>query len=99
VKTKTRASLKPVRLEIPDHWTPETAFAVFELINDLRDQIRSRYALDIQDALRRQLLPRDTDEAPMPPKDFCPAKSPDVDAMALYRPRHRRRIVPDLSRR
>lgn len=99
MKTKTRASLKPVRLEIPDHWTPETAFAVFELINDLRDQIWSRYAIDIQDALRRQLLPRDTDEAPMPPKDFCPAKSPDVDAMALYRPRPRRRIVPDLSRR
>jgi hypothetical protein len=42
VKTKTRASLKPVRLEIPDHWPPETAFAVFELINELRDQIWSR---------------------------------------------------------
>ena len=68
--TKTRASLKPVRLEIPDHWPPETAFAVFELINDLRDQIWSRYAIDIQDALRRQLLPRDTDQAPTPPKDF-----------------------------
>jgi hypothetical protein len=94
VTTKTRASLKPVRLEIPDHWTPETAFAVFELI-----KIWSRYAIDIQDALPRQLLPRDTDEAPTPQKDFRPAKSPDADAMALYRPRPRRRIVPDLSRR
>ena len=68
--TKPTPGLNPVRLEIPDHWTPETALAVFELINDLRDQIWSRYAIDIQDALRQQLLPRDTDGAPMPPKDF-----------------------------
>jgi len=71
VTTKTRASLKPVRLEITDHWPPGTAFAVFELINDLRDQIWSRYAIDIQDALRRQLLPDDTNaNAPTPPQDF-----------------------------
>jgi hypothetical protein len=70
VTTKPTPGLNPVRLEIPDHWTPETALAVFELINDLRDQIWSRYAIDIQDALRRQLLPRDTDQAPTPPKDF-----------------------------
>ena len=56
--TKPRLGLKPVRLEIPDHWTPETAFAVFELINDLRDQIWSRYAIDIQDALPRPPAPR-----------------------------------------
>jgi len=70
VTTRLSPALNPVRLEIPDHWTPETALAVFELINDLRDQIWSRYPIDIQDALRRQLLPRDTDEAPTPPKDF-----------------------------
>ena len=69
--TKPRAGLKPVRLEIPDYWTPETALAVFELIDDLRDQIWSRYAIDIQDALRRQLMPGDTDaNAPTPPQDF-----------------------------
>jgi hypothetical protein len=50
--------------------TPETAFAVFELINDLRDQIWSRYAIDIQDALRRQLLPATLTKPPPPPKDF-----------------------------
>ena len=49
--TKPLDGLKPVLLEIPDHWTPETALAVFELINDLRDQIWSRYAIDIQDEL------------------------------------------------
>ena len=77
--TKPRAGLKPVRLEIPDHWTPETALAVFELINDLRDQIWSRYAIDIQDELRRQLLPGDTDaNAPtrrVGPGNFTPSLS------------------------
>jgi hypothetical protein len=61
VTTKPRDGLKPILLEIPDHWTPETALAVFELINDLRDQIWSRYAIDIQDELRRQLLTGDPD--------------------------------------
>jgi hypothetical protein len=71
VTTKPRNGLKPVLLEIPDHWTPETAVAVFELINDLRDQIWSRYAIDIQDELRRQLLPGDTDaNDAAPPQDF-----------------------------
>ena len=69
--TKPRLGLKPVRLEVPDHWAPETALAVFELIDDLRDQIWSRYAIDIQDSLRRQLSPGDTNaNAPTPPQDF-----------------------------
>ncbi len=69
--TKPRAGLKPVQFEIPDHWSPETALAVFELINDLRDQIWSRYAIDIQDELRRQLLPGDTDaNDAATPQDF-----------------------------
>ncbi len=34
--TKPLDGLKPVLLEIPDHWTPETALAVFELINVAR---------------------------------------------------------------
>ena len=59
--TGPRPGLNPVQLDIPDHWTPETALAVFELINDLRDQIWSRYATDIQDELRRKLSPADTD--------------------------------------
>ena len=56
-----RAGLTPVLLEIPDHWTPQTALALFELIDDLRDQIWSRYGLDIQDELRRQLELGDPD--------------------------------------
>jgi hypothetical protein len=71
VTTTPRDALKPVLLAIPDHWTPETALAVFELINDLRDQIWSRYAIDIQDELRRQLLTGDTDaNDAAPPQDF-----------------------------
>jgi hypothetical protein len=71
VTTKPRDGLKPVLLEIPDHWTPETALAVFELINDLRDQIWSRYAIDIQDESRRQLLTDDPDaNDAAPPQDF-----------------------------
>lgn len=69
--TTPRDALKPVLLEIPDHWTPETALAVFELINDLRDQIWSRYAIAIQDELRRQLPTGDTDaNEAAPPQDF-----------------------------
>lgn len=69
--TTPRDALRLVLLEIPDHWTPETALAVFELISDLRDQIWSRYAIDIQDELRRQLLTGDTDaNGAAPPQDF-----------------------------
>jgi hypothetical protein len=71
VTTQRRAGLGPVLLEIPDHWTAETALAVFELIDDLRDQIWSRYGLDIQDELRRQLELRDPDTtAATPPQDI-----------------------------
>ena len=69
--TRRRPGLKPVLLEIPDHWTPETALAVFDLINDLRDQIWSRYATDIQGELRRQLSQADTDaNDAAPEQDF-----------------------------
>ena len=63
-----RAGLQPTLLEIPDHWNPQTALAVFELIDNLRDQIWSRYGLDIQDELRSQIEPRHNDPV-TPPKD------------------------------
>lgn len=50
--------LQPTLLTIPDHWTPETALAVFALIDDLRDQIWSKHGAAIQDELRRQLEDR-----------------------------------------
>jgi hypothetical protein len=62
-----RAGLQPNLIEIPDHWSPETALAVFELIDDLRDQIWSRYGQDIQDELRRQIEHgHDGDDTPIP---------------------------------
>jgi hypothetical protein len=37
---KTSAGLPlTIALQIPTYWTPEQAFAVFELVTDLRDAI------------------------------------------------------------
>ncbi len=47
--------LQPTLLTIPDDWTPETALAVFTLIDDLRDQIWSAYAAAIQAELQSEL--------------------------------------------
>jgi hypothetical protein len=34
--------------QIPEHWSPEEALAVFEFVNDLLDSIWARYGLCIQ---------------------------------------------------
>ena len=55
-------------VELPAHWTPEQALAVFEVIDMLRDQLWTAYGPEIQRALRedrvtqQQLLPFDPDE-------------------------------------
>lgn len=41
-----------INLWINPEWTPEQAFAVFELINDLRDVICERYDVAIQEQYR-----------------------------------------------
>ena len=65
------AGLQPPWLTIPDHWTPDAALAVFELIDDLRDRIWARYGLVIQDELRRQTEPAHDDaNAPPSKRDF-----------------------------
>jgi len=46
-----------VLVEIPDYWTPEQALAVFQLIDDLRERILSRYEEQIRDVLRDQCEP------------------------------------------
>lgn len=57
-------------LQLPNHWTPDQALAVFEMIDLIRDHLWLLYARDIQNALRddqqrvdpRQLsIPLDTD--------------------------------------
>jgi hypothetical protein len=52
----TRTDLR-VLLEIPDYWTPEQAIAVYELLDDLRERILSRYEAQISDALREECAP------------------------------------------
>lgn len=39
-------------LDLPDHWTPDQALAVFEFIDLLRDPIWDAYGPAIQHALR-----------------------------------------------
>jgi len=50
-----------IQLAIPTYWTPEQAIAVFELIDDLRDQIWSIYHTDLQQMIRLQRQPAPTD--------------------------------------
>jgi hypothetical protein len=46
-----------ISLQIPTCWTPEQAFAVFELIDDLRDAIWQCYELQLLEEYRDQLKP------------------------------------------
>ena len=48
------AHLRPVDVEIPATWTPEQALAVFELLDEIRDKIWSRYGVRLQDLLQEQ---------------------------------------------
>jgi hypothetical protein len=45
------------RLELPTHWTPEQALAVFEAVELLRDQLWAAYGPEIQRAFREDLMP------------------------------------------
>jgi hypothetical protein len=47
--------------EIPDHWSAQEALAVYELLNDIAEQIWERYDLQIIELLRPE-LDRDDDE-------------------------------------
>jgi hypothetical protein len=52
-----------ITLQIPTDWTPEQAFAVFHLIDDLREAIWQGYALQIQDEYRDYVSPPPDDRA------------------------------------
>jgi hypothetical protein len=51
------------------YWTPEQAFAVFELIDELRDTIWRCYALQIQEEYRDQRRHDDADYDPIDAND------------------------------
>ena len=57
-----------IPLQIPTTWTPEQAFAVFELIDELRDAIWHCYALQLQEEYRDQLGHR-AEQDPIDPDD------------------------------
>ena len=39
---------------LPDHWTPEQALAVVELLDDLRERIWAHYQVELHEVLREQ---------------------------------------------
>lgn len=46
-------------LQLPTHWTPNEALAVFEFLDLLRDRLWLQYAQDIQQAFREQIQDHD----------------------------------------
>ena len=53
-------------LPLPDHWTPEQALAVFEIIDLMRDRLWLAYAADIQRAMRQDQQLVDPRQLPIP---------------------------------
>lgn len=45
-------------LQLPDHWTPEQALAVFELLNELTDAVWNLYELPLIELLRSEIIPQ-----------------------------------------
>jgi hypothetical protein len=39
-------------ITLPTHWSPEQAVAVFEILDELREHVWTRYGLQIQQVLR-----------------------------------------------
>ena len=50
-----------ISLKIPAYWTPEQAFAVVELLDDLRDRIWAHYGVQLLDQYREQYGPAESD--------------------------------------
>jgi hypothetical protein len=46
-----------IPLGVPTYWSAETALAVFELLDEVRDIILAVYTNDIQEAARQQCQP------------------------------------------
>src|ERR1700674_3631803 len=62
VMTKTSNGLPlTIPLNIPAYWTPEQAFAVVELLDELRARICAHYGVQLLDQYREQYSPTDSD--------------------------------------
>ena len=42
-------------IEVPDHWSPEQALAVWELLNEVADRIWTRYERPLLELIRADL--------------------------------------------
>jgi hypothetical protein len=51
-----------IPLNIPAYWTPAQAFAVVELLDDLRDRIWAHYGVKLLDHYREQYGPADPNQ-------------------------------------
>ena len=49
-------------LPLPDHWTPEQALAVYDLLNDLAEATWNRYEIPLIELLAAELDPHDTSQ-------------------------------------
>jgi hypothetical protein len=56
-------------IDLPTHWTPTQAWAVFEIIDLLRDQLWGHYGPAIQQAMREDLRACDPRASHTPPDD------------------------------
>ncbi len=56
---------------IPTYWSPETALAVFEMIDDMREIIAAVYRTAIEDAARSR-CPSSPDDLAVIPDDELP---------------------------
>ena len=46
--------LRPITIEIPVNWTAEQALAVWEMLDELREKIWTRYGCQLQDLLAEE---------------------------------------------
>lgn len=53
-----------ITVTIPAYWTPEQAFAVVELLDQLRDRIWAHYNVQLLAEYREQYDPADSDDHP-----------------------------------
>jgi hypothetical protein len=76
-----------ITLQIPIDWTPEQTFAVFQLIDDLREAIWQGCAPQIQDEYRDYCSPASADLGEQGDSDpaFCPSNRPSKIRRARQR--------------
>ena len=48
----TRHRVAAGSITLPTHWSPEQAVAVFEILDELREHVWTRYGVQIQQVLR-----------------------------------------------